>query len=175
MRPVPLLACLTWALAGLPALAQVDSFFAPPESRGRLTLRLHPMENVGAGSPRLVTFGVPFTRGSIGASGLATLRVLKGNVELPAFVEQLTPWRHATNPAVEFLCLIGVQRARPLLAVNEKGKERLYEYRVWNKPLACLLLPAAIAGVLPGAGQRLRFANPSRAKDYRAFMPSVFL
>ena len=81
----------------------------------------------------------------------------------------------ATNPAVEFLCLIGLQRARPLLAVNEKGKERLYEYRVWDKPLACSLLPAAIAGVLPGGGQRLRFANPSRAKDYRAFMPSVFL
>ena len=81
----------------------------------------------------------------------------------------------ATNPAVELLCLIGLQRARPLLAVNEKGKERLYEYRVWDKPLACSLLPAAIAGVLPGAGQRLRFANPSRAKDYRAFMPSVFL
>ena len=80
----------------------------------------------------------------------------------------------ATNPAVELLCLIGLQRARPLLAVNEKGKERLYEYRVWDKPLACSLLPAAIAGVLPGAGQRLRFANPSRAKDYRAFMPSVF-
>ena len=101
MRPAARLLCLAWGLAATPALAQVDSFFAPPETRGRLTVRLHPMENITAGSQRLVTFGVPFTRGSISAAGLATLRVLKGATELPAFVEQLTPWRHASNPAVD--------------------------------------------------------------------------
>jgi hypothetical protein len=101
MRPAPLLACLVCGLAAPAALAQVDSFFAPPETRGRLSVRLHPMENVTAGSTRLVTFGVPFTRGSISAAGLSTLRVLKGAVEVPAFVEQLTPWRSATSAGLD--------------------------------------------------------------------------
>jgi hypothetical protein len=87
------------SLLAVPARAQVDAFFAPPEQTGSLTVRLYPMENVTAGSSRLVTFGVPFTRGSITTAGLAKLRVLKGAVEVPAYVEALTPWRHATNPA----------------------------------------------------------------------------
>ena len=78
-------------------------------------------------------------------------------------------------PAVEFLCLVGVQRARPLLGLNEKGKERLYDYRVWSTPLSISLIPAAIAGVVPAQYQHLRFANPSRARDYRAFIPAITL
>ncbi|MHB8091226.1 MAG: type I-G CRISPR-associated helicase/endonuclease Cas3g [Syntrophales bacterium] len=79
-------------------------------------------------------------------------------------------------PAVELLCLVGLQRARPLLSNENKSKERLYDYRVWDKPLPVSLVPAVIAGVLPVGRQRLfRFGNPSRAKDYRAFMPAVLL
>lgn len=81
----------------------------------------------------------------------------------------------ATRPAVEFLCLIGLQRARPLLAVNEKGKERLYDYNTWEKPIPVSLVPAAVAGLLSHNGKHYRFANPSRAKDYRAFMPANLL
>ncbi len=80
-----------------------------------------------------------------------------------------------TMPAVELLCLIGLERARPLLSVDEKGKERFYDYRVWDTPLPSSLIPAVIAGVLPINHQRLRFSNPSRARDYRAFMPAIFL
>jgi len=49
----------------------------------------------------LVTFGVPFTRGSLTAAQLSTVRVLDGNTEVPAFVEQRTPWRHATNASLD--------------------------------------------------------------------------
>lgn len=80
-----------------------------------------------------------------------------------------------TVPAVEFLCLIGLQRARPVLLSNNKGEERLYEYVVWNKPQLITIVPAIIAGVMTGKHQHLRFANPSRAKDYRAFMPAVLI
>jgi CRISPR-associated protein Csb3 len=79
-------------------------------------------------------------------------------------------------PAVELLCLVGLQRARPLLSVNDRGKERLYDYPVWDKPLPISLVPVVIAGVFPAGHQRrFRFSNPSRAKDYRAFMPAVLL
>lgn len=80
-----------------------------------------------------------------------------------------------TMPVVEFLCLIGLQRARPVLAVNKRGQERLYDYCIWNSPLPVSLIPAAVEGFLPIKYQRLRFANAVRAKDYRAFMSSVLL
>lgn len=88
-------------LVALPAAAGVPEFFAPAQPSGRIVVRLHPMENVTPGTNRLVTFGVPFPRGSVTVAGLATLRVLSGGTEVPAFVEQLTPWRHATNPAID--------------------------------------------------------------------------
>ena len=82
----------------------------------------------------------------------------------------------AIRPAVELLCLIGLQRARPILAVDERGRERLYDYRTWEQPISITLLPAAIAGLLPHCAKHYhRFANPSRAKDYRAFMPATLL
>jgi CRISPR-associated protein Csb3 len=76
------------------------------------------------------------------------------------------------TPAVELLCLIGLQRARPLLALNERGKEREYEYHLWYSPLSLPLLAAAASGLLAEPTERYRFANPSRAKDYRAFAPA---
>jgi CRISPR-associated protein Csx14 len=77
------------------------------------------------------------------------------------------------RPAVEFLCLIGLQRARPRLSVNERGKERAYDYCTWSQPIPIELLPAAVIGHLSTPDPRAyRFTNPSRAKDYRAFMPA---
>ncbi|NLG01251.1 MAG: type I-U CRISPR-associated helicase/endonuclease Cas3 [Lentisphaerae bacterium] len=81
----------------------------------------------------------------------------------------------ATRPAVEFLCLVGLQRARPLLAVSERGKERLYDYHTWSNPIHISLVPAAVAGLLSCKSNHYRFGNPSRAKDYRAFMPAKIL
>ncbi len=87
-------------LIAAPALA-VEPFVAPPVSSGSLAVQLVPTEVVTPGSTRLVTFGVPFPRGSITVAGLATLRVLKGGVEIPAHVAQMTPWRHRLNPALD--------------------------------------------------------------------------
>ncbi len=86
------------AIAGAPAMRAVEPFFAPAVPSGSLVVRLHPTEAVPIGSPRVVTFGVPFPRGSVTPAALGNLRVLAGGVEIPAFVEALTPWRHATNP-----------------------------------------------------------------------------
>ena len=93
-----LIALLLWPVAGA---AQTPAFFAPAEPSGSITVRLYPMENVTTPAPKLVTFGVPFPRGSVTAAGLATLRVLRGGAEMPAFVEALTPWRHITQPSLD--------------------------------------------------------------------------
>ena len=62
------------------------------ESYGIVEVRLHPVEGVAAGSEQLITFGLPFPRGSITQAGLSKVRVLDARgQEIPAFVEQLTP------------------------------------------------------------------------------------
>lgn len=85
----------------LTALLAVEPFHAPAEGTGSIAVRLYPTENVATGSATLVTFGIPFTRGSLTQAQLATVRVLEGGTEVSAFVEQLTPWRHATNAAID--------------------------------------------------------------------------
>lgn len=86
--------------AAAPAWA-VDSFFASAVTQGQIDVQLRPTEVVAANVPTLVTFGVPFPRGSIDAAGLVTLRVWHGATEIPAHVEQLTPWRHRSNVALD--------------------------------------------------------------------------
>lgn len=72
------------------------------ERYGNLDVRLHPVEGVAAGTSQLVTFGVPFPRGSIDIAGLSTVRVLDAKgIEIPAHVEQLTPWRHLSDTTVD--------------------------------------------------------------------------
>jgi Bacterial Ig domain len=79
----------------------VSRFFAPPQENGSIFVRLYPTEDVRTGIPTLVTFGVPFTRGSMTEPGLQQLRVLLNGQEIPANVSALTPWRHTTNTAVD--------------------------------------------------------------------------
>jgi glucose/arabinose dehydrogenase len=76
-------------------------FFAAPEPAGTVNVQLVPLANVAAGTQEIVTFGVPFTRGSVTQAQLAQVRVLKNGVEVPAFVEQLTPWRSIDDPTVD--------------------------------------------------------------------------
>ncbi len=88
------------------SLAQtVAPFFAPSVTSGQIEVKLYPMENVVPGTPTLVTFGVPFTRGSLLTSELSKIRVLSSPLttgpEIPAYVQQVTPWRHTTNLAVD--------------------------------------------------------------------------
>lgn len=99
--PAMFIRCLLLCFIALTVRAQVPSFHAPAQASGSMSIKLHPMENVAPGLPKLVTFGVPFTRGSITAAGLSTVRVLHNGSEVPAYVEALTPWRHLTNNAVD--------------------------------------------------------------------------
>lgn len=89
---------VSWAGVGG---AVVPPFFAAAQPSGSMVVTLHPTEGVAPGVPQLVTFGLPFTRGSITAAGLATVRVLDGANEVPAHVAELTPWRHLSNAAVD--------------------------------------------------------------------------
>lgn len=66
-----------------------------------MQVQLHPTEVVSPGATQLVTFGVPLPRGSLTVAQLNTVRVLSGGTEIPAHVDQMTPWRHATNPALD--------------------------------------------------------------------------
>jgi hypothetical protein len=77
------------------------SFFAPADPADSVNVRLVPLGNVTPGTPEVVTFGVPFTRGSVSQAQLSQVRVLENGAEVPAFVEQLTPWRSIDDPAID--------------------------------------------------------------------------
>lgn len=47
-------------------------------------------------------------------------------------------------PAVEFFCLVGLQRFRPA----PSGKRRLFKYHAWSMPLDIAIAPAAAAGLI---------------------------
>jgi hypothetical protein len=82
-------------------LAAIEPFFAPAVPAGSVEVRLHPTEGVAIGVPTLVTFGLPFPRGSIDVAGLASVRVLRNGTEIPAHVSEITPWRHRSNAAID--------------------------------------------------------------------------
>ena len=93
---------LLLALLSVPLSAHaVDAFFAGPVPAGAIEVQLVPTSAATPGSQRLVTFGVPFPRGSISAAGLASLRVMRNGNEIPAHVHELTPWRHRLVPALD--------------------------------------------------------------------------
>jgi hypothetical protein len=77
------------------------SFLAPAQVAGTVAVQLDPLANVTPGVQQIVTFGVPFTRGSVTDAQLAQVRVLKNGVEIPAFVQDLTPWRSIDDPAID--------------------------------------------------------------------------
>lgn len=88
-------------LVNNPVAAADEPFFSLLKSSGNITVKLYPTEVVKTGSSVLVSFGMPFTRGSITTAGLRTVRVLKSGTEIPAYVDQLTPWRHATKKSID--------------------------------------------------------------------------
>ncbi len=86
------------ALIALAQQLYAAPFFAPPVREGELSVKLHPTEGWGSGTTSVVTFGVPFPRGSLLPSEIQTVRVLDAaRQEIPAWVEVLTPWRHVTD------------------------------------------------------------------------------
>lgn len=104
MRKLPALILLAITIHYFPApvFGDMEPFFSPAEKKGSITVKLYPMENVKPGASTLVTFGMPFTRGSVTEISLANIRVLNDNkTEIPTYVDQLTPWRHIFNTAVD--------------------------------------------------------------------------
>jgi len=96
---IPVVALILW-LTSAAALA-VEPFLAPAVPVGSVEVRLHPTEGIVPGTQVLVTFGLPLPRGSLSAAQLSTVRVLRNGAELPAYVAQLTPWRHRSNAALD--------------------------------------------------------------------------
>jgi hypothetical protein len=75
-------------------------FHAAAVRDGELAVKLHPTESLGTTTSRVVTFGVPFPRGSVLPGEVAKIRVLNAQrQEIAAFVETQTPWRHAVDAA----------------------------------------------------------------------------
>lgn len=78
----------------------------------------------------------------------------------------------AAFPAVEFLCLVGLQRFRPM----STDTPRVFEYCTWSVPLPPLLAAATACGLLPGVGGvRYRFENAFRTdqRKHKAFLPAT--
>ena len=75
-------------------------------------------------------------------------------------------------PAVEFLCLVGLQRCLPA----KTDESRIYDYFTWAEPLPPALLPAAVSGLLPHVGARgYRFENWFRTgqRKHKAFRSAI--
>ncbi|HEX3151349.1 MAG TPA: hypothetical protein VHR66_24940 [Gemmataceae bacterium] len=71
-------------------------------------------------------------------------------------------------PAVEFLCLVGLQRCLPV----RNGHTRIYDYCTWTEPMVPALLPAAVSGNLSrGKNRGYRFENWFRTgqRKHKAF------
>lgn len=97
------------------------SFFSAPQDSGEIHVRLNPVETMPAGTQRLITFGFPFSRGSLRVQDLSTLRILREGQEIPAYVDILTPWRHASNTALDgkFVRVARVQITIALTAAED--------------------------------------------------------
>jgi CRISPR-associated endonuclease/helicase Cas3 len=80
----------------------------------------------------------------------------------------------AAYPAVEFLCLVGLQRCRP----RPTDTPRVFDYYTWSIPLEVPVLPASVCGLLGGVGGTgYRFENAFRTdqRKHKAFLPSIRL
>ena len=71
------------------------------------------------------------------------------------------------HPAVELLCLIGLQRFRPSPGPTKWN----FDYRTWSYPLAAPVGAAVVTGAVPIQGQSYRFRLHFRddQKRYKAF------
>jgi len=75
-------------------------------------------------------------------------------------------------PAVEFLCLVGLQRCLPA----KTNQPRVYDYFSWRTPILPDLLRPVVAGVVPLSGtSRYRFENWYRTgqKKHKAFRSAI--
>lgn len=78
----------------------------------------------------------------------------------------------AAYPAVEFLCLVGLQRFRTMPTATR----RVFEYHTWTLPLTTHVASSAVCGLLPQVGSRgFRFENAFRTdqRKHKAFTPAT--
>jgi hypothetical protein len=123
------------------AMAAPAPYFTPAQATGNLGVQLHPTNVVNPGTSVLVTFGVPLPRGSLTAAGLNTLRVLKNGTEIPAHVDQMTPWRHATNPSLDGT---SVRVARVQIRHTFSARQPEPVTVQWGGPVRTLDVPALV-------------------------------
>jgi CRISPR-associated protein Csx14 len=81
---------------------------------------------------------------------------------------QLTTIAH---PAVEFFCLVGLQRCLPARTTQL----RMYDYCTWQNPILPSLLRPVVAGCVLSGSRRYRFENGYRSgqKKQKAFRPAI--
>lgn len=78
----------------------------------------------------------------------------------------------AACPAVESLCIVGLQRFRPM----PTDQPRVFIYRAWTIPLPPSTAASAACGLLPGAGgSRYRFENAFRTdqRKHKGFLAAT--
>ena len=109
---------------------------------------------------------------ALSAKGAEALPLLGVPVAVKDNVDARGMATTAACPAVEALCLVGLQRFRPLPA----DRPRVFDYWAWLMPLPLLLAPAAACGLLPGAtSARYRFENAFRTdqRKHKGYMPAT--
>ncbi len=75
-------------------------------------------------------------------------------------------------PAVEFFCLIGLQRCLPV----RTEQPRVFNYFTWSKAIPPSALPAAVAGLLPytnSAGYRFENSYRTGQRKHKAFRSAI--
>lgn len=75
-------------------------------------------------------------------------------------------------PTVEFLCLVGLQRFRPM----PTDTRRVFDYSTWREPLATQVAPLAACGGLPHASDcsyRFQIAFRTDQRKHKAFTPAT--
>ena len=78
----------------------------------------------------------------------------------------------AAYPAVEFLCLVGLQRCRPASTETR----RVFDYCTWAHPMPVNAIPAAVCGALVEPETvKYRFENAFRTdqKKHKSFLPAT--
>ncbi len=78
-------------------------------------------------------------------------------------------------PAVEALCLVGLQRCRPAAAADRR---RVFKYRTWSTPLPISVVAPVISGAVPMVGTHAyRFESWFRTgqRKHKVFRPAVLL
>jgi CRISPR-associated protein Csb3 len=82
-------------------------------------------------------------------------------------------------PAVEFFCLVGLQRCRPRVAPAANSRNlRLFEYFTWSTPLPPPVASLAVQGQLPGQhrfGYRFESRFRTDQRKHKAFGPAIVI